>query len=67
MSEPEFIPWLLAARTPSIRYLTLRRLLARPEDDAEVQTARREMAASGPIPAILARAGHEETLFRFSV
>ena len=55
MSEPEFIPWLLAARTPSIRYLTLRRLLVRPEDDVEVQAARREMAATGPIPAILAR------------
>jgi len=49
-----FIPWLLAAATPSIRYLTLRRLLGRPEEDAEVQAARREMAASGPIPAILA-------------
>jgi hypothetical protein len=55
MSEPQFIPRLLAAPTPSIRYLTLRRLLGRPEDDAEVQAARREMAASGPIPAILAR------------
>jgi hypothetical protein len=49
------VPWLLAARTPSIRYLTLRRLLARPEDDVDVQAARREMAATGPIPAILAR------------
>ena len=55
MNDPDFIPWLLAARTPSIRYLTLRRLLGRPEDDADVQAARREMAASGPIPAILAR------------
>jgi hypothetical protein len=55
MDDPSFIPWLLATRTPSIRYLTLRRLLGRPEDDAEVQVARREMTASGPIPAILAR------------
>ena len=54
MQDPPSIPWLLAARTPSIRYLTLRRLLGRPEDDAEVQAARREMAATGPIPAILA-------------
>ena len=37
--DPDLIPWLLAARTPSIRYLTLRRLLGRPEDDADVQTA----------------------------
>jgi hypothetical protein len=49
------IPWLLAARTPSIRYLTLRCLLGRSEEDADVRAARREMAASGPIPAILAR------------
>ena len=55
MNDANFIPWLLAARTPSIRYLTLRRLLDRPEDDADAQAARREMAASGPIPAILAR------------
>ena len=48
------IPWLLAATTPSIRYLTLRRLLGGPEDDGDVQAARREMTASGPIPAILA-------------
>lgn len=55
MRDPAPIPWLLAARTPSIRALTLRRLLSRPEADADVQAARREMAASGPIPAILAR------------
>ncbi len=52
--NPNLIPWLLAAPTPSIRYLTLRRLLGRPEDDADVQAARQEMAASGLIPAILA-------------
>jgi len=55
MCDSTPIPWLLAARTPSIRYLTLRRLLSRPEDDAGVQAVRQEMAASGPIPAILAR------------
>ena len=55
MDDPQLLSWLLAARTPSIRYLTLRRLLGRPEEDADVQAARREMAASGPIPAILAR------------
>jgi len=47
------IPWLLDARTPSIRYLTLRRLLGRPEQDAEVQVVRQEMATRGPIPTIL--------------
>ena len=54
MPDASSISWLLAARTPSIRYLTLRRLLVRPEEDADVRAARREMAASGPIPAILA-------------
>ncbi|PKO21965.1 MAG: hypothetical protein CVU38_11830 [Chloroflexi bacterium HGW-Chloroflexi-1] len=49
-----FIPWLLAAAIPSIRYLTLRRLLGRAAADAEVQAVRQEMAATGPIPAILA-------------
>ena len=53
MNDANLIPWLLAATTPSIRTLTLRRLLGRPEDDADVQAARREMAASGPIPALL--------------
>jgi hypothetical protein len=55
------IEWLLAARTPSIRYLTRRHLLGCPEGDDEVQSARREMTAAGPIPAILSGqtpAGH---------
>jgi hypothetical protein len=55
VNDRGLIPWLLAACTPSIRYLTLRRLLGRPEEDAEVRAARQEMAASGPIPALLAR------------
>jgi len=54
MQSSDFVSWLLAARTPPIRYLTLRRLLGRPEEDADVQAARREMAAFGPVPAILA-------------
>jgi hypothetical protein len=54
MNDANFISWLLAATTPSIRYLTLRRMLGRPEEDAEVQAARHEMVATGPIPAILA-------------
>jgi hypothetical protein len=53
--------WLLAAATPSVRYLTLRRLLGRPEGDQEVMAAWRAMKTCGPIPAILAEqteAGH---------
>lgn len=49
------ISWLLQAETPTIRYLTLTRMLDRPENSPEVREARRSMQASGPIPAILAR------------
>jgi len=51
----------MAARTPSIRYLTLRQLLGRPDTDAGVQAAWQAMKATSPIPAILAEqteAGH---------
>jgi len=46
--------WLLAAATPSIRYLTLRDLLGREGADPEVAAAWQAMKASGPVPAILA-------------
>ena len=49
----DFIHWLLASPTPSIRYLTLRRLLDREEDAPDVQIEREAMRTSGPIPAIL--------------
>jgi hypothetical protein len=61
MNQTDFTHWLLAARTPSLRYLTLRHLLGRPEADADVQAAWQEMKVAGPIPAILAAqtvAGH---------
>ncbi len=54
MNEQDLVPWLLQATTPSIRYITLRRLLGRPEHDPEVQAAWLEMEATGPIPTILA-------------
>ena len=54
-----FIAWLLNASTPSIRYLTLRHLLDRPETDTGVRTARQDMKTTGPIPTILA--GQTET------
>ncbi len=47
------IPWLLDSSTPSIRYLTLRRLIGRGEQDADVQAARAAMRTTGPIPTIL--------------
>ena len=45
--------WLMDSPTPSIRYLTLRRLLERSEADADVQAARRAMHRGGAIPTIL--------------
>lgn len=59
--EQDFVHWLLNTNTPSIRYLTLRHLLGRPEADTDVRPAWREMQTTGPIPAILAEqaeAGH---------
>jgi hypothetical protein len=41
-SEEGVLPWLLASQEPSIRYLTLRHLRGKPEDDPRV----REAAAS---------------------
>ncbi len=55
MSLSDFTHWLLTARTPSIRYLTLRHLLGRPKEDADRQAAWEGMRTSGPIPAILAK------------
>src|SRR5262249_44661300 len=47
------IPWLMDSPTPSIRYLTLRHLLERSEDNAEVQAAREAINSSGAVPRIL--------------
>lgn len=55
MVDAQFTDWLMASSIPSLRYLTLRRLLGREEGDAEVQAERRAMAARGPIPLILGR------------
>jgi hypothetical protein len=55
MHEMSLNNWLLNASTPSIRYLTLTRLLDRPEADPIVQQTRQEMISAGPIPAILAQ------------
>lgn len=54
MIDGTLIDWLLEAQTPSIRYLTLTRLLGLAEPHPNVQTARQDMQTSGPIPAILA-------------
>jgi hypothetical protein len=45
--------WLLQASTPSIRYLTLTRLLDQPASDPTVQAARQAIMTDGPVPGIL--------------
>jgi hypothetical protein len=48
------IPWLLEPDNPSVRYWTLRDLLGRPEDDAEVQAARAAVVQSDVVQRLLA-------------
>lgn len=49
------IAWLLESPTPSIRYLTLTRILGKPEGDAETQAARRSIAGCDPAARMLAK------------
>jgi hypothetical protein len=48
------LSWLLEPDSPGVRYLALRDLLDRPNDDAELQTARQSAHTQGPIAAVLA-------------
>ena len=48
------LSWLLEPDSPGVRYLALRDLLDRPEDDPELRTARKAAHTDGPIAAILA-------------
>ena len=47
------LPWLLDRAAPAVRHATLRRLLDRPVDDAEVRQASRAAMAADPIASIL--------------
>jgi hypothetical protein len=49
------LSWLLEPGEPSVRYLTLRDLLGRPEDDHEVTEARQAIMRYGPVADILSR------------
>lgn len=46
--------WLLESESPGARYLTLRDLLDRPAEDAELQAARRAAHREGPLQDVLA-------------
>ncbi len=48
-------PWLLEEDNPSVRYFTLTDIIGRPEDDAAVQAARREIMHTGLVPDMLDR------------
>ncbi|MFQ5854769.1 MAG: hypothetical protein ACE5LU_03880 [Anaerolineae bacterium] len=48
------LPWLLEPANPSARYLTLRHVLNRPEDDSDVVEARAGILEAKPATAILA-------------
>ena len=48
------VAWLLESQTPSIRYFTLTRIMGLPEDDPEVNKARRSISAAPPVSLILA-------------
>jgi hypothetical protein len=49
----EFIDWLLAAKTPAVRYKTLRHLLGRDSRDAVVQATLAQAMNTHPISTIL--------------
>jgi hypothetical protein len=56
MADTNLTDWLLETKIHSIRYLTMRHLLDKAEDDPDVQSIiRQQMAATGPIPQILAQ------------
>ncbi len=62
-TEKQFIDWLLAAETPSIRYQTRIDLLGAGPDDPAAAADRKAIMTGGPVPAIFARqtpAGHWE-------
>ncbi|MGB8647448.1 MAG: nitrogen fixation protein NifH [Anaerolineae bacterium] len=52
--EARTIEWLLEKENPSVRYLTLKHLLDKPEEDNQVRSARRAIMRSDPVRKILA-------------
>ena len=55
MARAKVLDWLLQEEQPSIRYLTLTRLLGRRESDADVREARARIPLAGWASEILAR------------
>lgn len=53
--EADAVRWLLEDDNPSVRYFTLRDLLDRTDDDAEVEAARCDIMRRGTVPFLLER------------
>lgn len=53
------LAWLIEEQDPAVRHLTLRDLLDRPDDDAELLAARRAAHQEGPIPIVLSKMKEE--------
>jgi hypothetical protein len=47
--------WLLEDENPSVKYLTLREILEKPESASEIKSARKNIMETGVIPRILAK------------
>lgn len=58
-SMPDPIAWLLQPDNPSVRYLTLRHLIGKPEDDPEVRQTRADIHGSPIVKRIFARQSPE--------
>ena len=57
--KEDSLPWLLQDDSPGVRYLALRDLFERSEDDGELCSARKKAHAQGPIATVL-DAMHEQ-------
>jgi len=53
--KADSLAWLLETDSPGVRYLALRDLLDRPNDDTELLEARKAAHTKGPIAAILSK------------
>jgi hypothetical protein len=53
MTDENVLNWLLEPCDPGVRYLALRDLLDRPDDDSELKSARRAAHEQGPIAHVL--------------
>lgn len=54
--------WLLEEENPSVRYYTLKNIIGRPDDDKDVQTAKRKIMQAGIVPDMLQRQRETEYL-----